>query len=412
VARRRRADAVVAADERLEGWARQPLVVGEGEELAGRHVLAQRRARGVRRGSAHGERELEAARVGRGRGAGVGVDGHRERDDALPHAQPAERVRQDHGGLELPERHHALAGARELRAPAPRVGQRRDEVAERVAHGRGDEGRWVTHGDVDGDAVLPEEVDLGVAPGVPLPWPGQGEKDAGGHDALAAAADVGASVDVGDEGERVEDDQDVEAQRGAGAEHAQHPGVELREDVEPRAGLEAVGGDRQVALEADQRVVARGERDGQATQLGEAGGRLEPGVQASGGDCEHLGGAPPQARRQVAADGEHRHPRVVQGGVDGDLAAPEVDDPHHVNVQLHHRVFRLGERDRGASQQRDGDRGRHLDDHPQVHHHELRGPGDARHEPHHEAVHRHREDRLDVAQHLRDVGQRIGREED
>ena len=194
---------------------------------------------------------------------------------------------------------------------------------------RGRRGLAPAHLEVDVD-VEEEQRDRGV----PLDLPPAGAGDGAAHlergEADALVADRGADPEVDLEVERrLEDEQRVEAEVGLHPEPAAG-----RDQAGLGAGLEGVGGDRDVPDDADgdDPVV---ELDADPVLRRDAGWQVgEPGVEAADGEDERRVVAEPGAHHQRAGDREQRDVGVAEHGVDRERLLRHVVGAEDVDLEV------------------------------------------------------------------------------
>ena len=171
-----------------------------------------------------------------------------------------------------------------------------------------------------------------------------------------AGDDVGAFAqrqsrrDVGDEVHRIELDQQVVAEEAVDVEAA-GLGIEL----DPRAVLHGVGGDGEIGLHGEARIVAGQQSDGHARHVAQVGRDVaEGGMEAADRNDQHRAGAPADPQRHVAGEREADQMAVEQAGVEPDQPAVEIDAAGEIHLQRQQRQV-LG-RDVDAQHADDGDR--------------------------------------------------------
>ncbi len=224
--------------------------------------------------------------------------------------------------------------------------------------------------------------------------------------ALVLDVDSGGELHV--EAERVEHEQGVVADVALDGEAASRR-VELHRGAE----LVAVGRDSHVRGTAQLHVVAGADADSHPAQRGESGRRLVAGVEAAQGHREVGVVAPVQPQRHVAGQLVEKDVGVIQRAVDRQLVGAEVQRAEDVDLDEDERGVVVGQRHVQAAEQRDPHRVGDLHEHADLERDQGRGaPADLQHRAEHVAAVSGRENRADVADYLRSVRDRVGREQD
>ena len=203
-------------------------------------------------------------------------------------------------------------------------------------------------------------------------------------------------------------EQDVEADLPADVRR-----VDAEEEVGVGAELDGVRRDREVGLDLDLRPVVVEDADRQAPERRQVERRrVEGRVEAPDREQEARVVAPLEADGHVAFERDEDDPRLVEAGVEREQLLVEVEDPDEVDLDEDDRLVLFGEGDLEHAEDRDVS-GRDLDDDPERERHERRRPPpDLRHRPDEERPLLRREDRLEVADDLRRVRDRVRGEHD
>ena len=389
-----------AGGHRLERRPAELLLVRHRHELRGGELALQivmPEVDGVDREPAH----VEALRSGERRGA-ESIDRRRERHDALAHLEAGERMEADRA-VDLRGRG---AGERTLprgqrRRPRPRV---RDRVVE---HGPevGRLGQRLRNGaaerliEAEVHGRQPAELEFGAADGMPGVGARQPQVQADREQVEPVPAHRHRGVDVDLKMERRELHERVEA---ACAVHVEsEAGVT---DVEVRADLEGVRGQRQVCLEPQRQAGADKARS-DAPQLGEAGRALERRVEPARREQEARLAAPRHPQGDVAGEDDLEDLRLAQRRIHRQPSGIEVDDPEHVHAERDDCVLRVRQERLQAPEDEDADGRGELDDDAELDRDDGLGsaPSDLRHRAEYEAVARDGERGPQRVQDLRAV---------
>ncbi len=309
------AEAGVAGGQRLEGRARQLLVIAHLEELAGGEGVAHLL---LCLGLQHLRAQFDLLDLVllpcRERKRSEPGDLHIQRHLALPHGEVAQRVYQDLclPDLQLPQGDKHVPASWELGTPVALVRQRHPQPFERVG------GRWRgliqgrSEGHVEGEPpVHLQEREGRLAPGMPGLRTGQGEVERDLNYRGTIHLPNRQRAKVGNQPERGELDQGVEAKVGLNTDglldfgDAQvHPHLKLCVEVHAGTELRRVGGEGEVRLEAQAGVIACRQCQGQAIQRREGRRGLEARVEATCGQREGRARAPARAQRHIARERE------------------------------------------------------------------------------------------------------------
>ena len=229
--------------------------------------------------------------------------------------------------------------ASRLHAPARRVRERLLQLGKKIDRRRQRRLLAVDQRLVEAHReVAPEDRERRLAAHAQRPRPLELTLDRHREQVARTALQLHLGMEVGDEMQRRDLDQHVVADVALDAE-AVGGGVELR----ARAELHGVGGDREVGLAGEPRIVARRERNRYARELGEIGRRREARVQSADGEHEGRPRARTPARAQRHRAGQRvrvREPRIDEHAVDRGVALVEIDHADDVDVDPHQIVVR------------------------------------------------------------------------
>ena len=243
----------------------------------------------------------------------------------------------------------------------------------------------------------------------PLQIEGEAEREQVG----AARADRDARLDGGDEAERVELEQDVEAEVPDDAEPR-----DAEIEVELGAELDGVRGDREVRREPEPGIVLeQAQRDAPQLRDAQVGRRRIGRMEAADGREGVLLLAPAEANGDVAFEGEAEVAasdiEVVDARIEREKAELEVDRAEEGDLDVDDRVVLVGDGGAHQAEHRDPRRVVELDDEAEVDDDERRhAPGDARHRTDDELIALGRENPFELRDHRGHVRCDVTREED